>query len=312
MAISNVPTPVLHCRHCGAEAPPMARFCPECGETVEAVSFAPDPSHGNDALWPAPDPNKQAEQPVPWQAANEALPGGTHRTAPIGSDLRQQRYVLAGKLVALVAGEGFALAVVLRSISGGLLQTILLQLAHFLAAQVSSQALGLFGFLGNPLQNGADQLVQRVGYPPLPSLWLFATLGMLVIAMLPVVLMLAGEPAVRWKILWFRILRRPAPASAASGAGLTPWTALGDAGADRAANWLRFILPYAGGALVLAFLGAIPATFGLVCWLMAGALALGEQAPAGGPRFRAALPVAYSLAILIGLALALQGLRSWA
>jgi hypothetical protein len=86
MAFSGAPAPVLRCRHCEAEAPPMARFCPECGEAVDATSHDPEPSGNNGAFSPARDLTGQAEQPVPWEAAHSLPPGAARRQAPMDLD----------------------------------------------------------------------------------------------------------------------------------------------------------------------------------------------------------------------------------
>jgi hypothetical protein len=180
---------------------------------------------------------------------------------------------------------------------------------------LSSAVFSQLGVLAQPVRSLMSQVTSGIenrslGYPPLPNLIVSATLGLLVLAILPSGFLLAAEPTQRWQPLLRRV-RHGAASEPDEPVPLTAWRDLMLAAAEASRIWLMAILPYAGAAFVLALLGLAPALFGLLCWLLAGVLALQQQIPALQPRLHHALPAIYALATLLMLWISSGGLGAW-
>jgi hypothetical protein len=316
MIIKDV-EPSTRCEDCGEDLPADARFCNRCGARV-------GPADGGavvqrETLGGATDLIVTPPTPGVIRPLYEAAPAFASLGTQVGRFASEMSptNVIIGKLVGLLVVQGIAVAVVLRALAGGFLQQALdMVVQRISVALFSSSLFNQLGVLAQPVRSLVGQIVNGVegrsfGYPSLPDLIVSTTLGLILLAALPAGFVIAAEPAQRWQPLLRRIRPGVVADQGVTAEPLAPWSELAMAATEASRVWLRTTLPYVGVAFVLALLGLVPALFGLLCWLLAGVLALEAHIPAERTRLRLALPGIYALAALLMFAIAGQGLRAW-
>lgn len=80
----------MFCKHCGAEVPDVAKFCPKCGGTLTPIAEAPNPQA-------APQASPQEDAPAPG-----TKPYMTPKELFKGAKL-EVKFLSKGKLIVLAA-----------------------------------------------------------------------------------------------------------------------------------------------------------------------------------------------------------------
>lgn len=316
-APTTAPSSQMYCINCGDQIAIGTSFCRRCGSPT-----SPD-GHAHSIAGEAAGSARSAGATgsavsVPWATANGvgyAPPLVAFPPAHPVPDHLNDTFVAAGKTITLALLHGVALAVVFRFIISGLVQAAIGLFVQGLGDRLLSSStlsqLGLgglnLGALVGPLHGAIGQIGtaigRSVGAPPLPSLILSTMLGLLVLAVVPILIVLTDEPLRRWRILGAAPEAGDAATSGRSGGELAL------ASADASVTWLVKWLPYAGVALLLSFIGLAPAVIGFLLWLLAGAMLLDDQLAPKAAILRLALPAVYSVAVLLMIWIAAQGVQ---